>query len=126
MLSMGGRVEFKTAINRITVDFGSFSLILPPPPPRPHSANSTPTAPNHLVASPSPHVRDVGSKNKPPPPPSPRPTTNLPPTMPLPSAEGCGQVLSCFPTTTATTPARDDDDREGGGVDENENEVEEG
>ena len=56
----GGRAEFKAAINRITVDFGSFSLI-PPPPPHPHSANLTPTTPNHLVASPSPHLRDVGS-----------------------------------------------------------------
>ena len=44
------------------VDFGSLPLILPPLPPRPLSPNSTPTAPNHAAVSPSPLLRDVGSK----------------------------------------------------------------
>ena len=57
-----GRAEFKTAINCIMVDFGSLLLILPPPPPCLLSPNLTTTAPNHPAASPSPPLRDVGSK----------------------------------------------------------------
>ena len=41
---LGGRVEFKTAINHIPVDFGSSSLI-PPPPPLPSPPQ---LSPNHM------------------------------------------------------------------------------
>jgi len=61
---LGGGAEFKAAINRITVDFGSFSLIPPPPlspSPPPCHHNSPETTRNHSATSPSPLLRDVGS-----------------------------------------------------------------
>ena len=59
-----GRVEFKTTINHIMVNFGSLSLIPPPPlspslPPCHH--NLPETTHNHSATSPSPLLRDVGS-----------------------------------------------------------------
>jgi hypothetical protein len=59
----GGQAEFETAINHITVDFGSFPLISLPSPPCPHHPNLPATGLNHHTMSPSSQLRDVGSKN---------------------------------------------------------------
>jgi len=86
------RAEFETKINQITVDFGSFSLVPLPPPPRSCHHNSRQTTRNNPDTSPSPLLRDVGS------------TTNTlgcagrtatqpQPHLPHPFSKGCGRFV---------------------------------
>ena len=84
---LGGGAEFKAAI---TVDFGSFSLIPPPPlspSPPPCHHNSPETTRNHSATSPSPLLRDVGSTIDTPG--CAKRTTDAPAP---PSPKGCGRV----------------------------------
>src|SRR6266446_10586045 len=55
-----GGAEFEAAINHITVDFRSSSLIPSPQPSLPHRLKSSPIARNRPPRCPSPPLRDVG------------------------------------------------------------------
>jgi hypothetical protein len=87
----GERSEFESAINRIKFDFRSSSLILPPPPPPYPLRPNSPVARKHTVTSPSPQLRDVGSKNNILAPSEAR--TLLPPPLPLPTDVGPGRGM---------------------------------